>query len=161
MSAFDRVVRSLDTAMAIVTTVAADDGERSGCLVGFHCQCSIDPERYAVWISEANHTHGVAARAERVAVHLPRADAGDVAEHFGTNTGDEVDKFAAVEWRDGGGGLPLLDAVPDRLVGRVVDRHEDGDHLCLVVEVETAACDEPFTPLRFGAVRDLDPGHDP
>ncbi len=158
MNAFDRLVGSDDTAMVVVTTAAGD--ERSGCLVGFHSQCSIEPTRYAVWISKANHTHDVALLADRVAVHWLSAPDHDLAEHFGSLTGDVADKFAGVPWTDGGDGLPLLDAVPNRVVGRVVDRHDDGDHTCTVVEVDEATCAEPFEPLRFRSVRDLDPGHE-
>ena len=54
--AFHRLVGRLDYPMFVVTTVAADDGERSGCLVGFATQCSIHPPRWVVWLSLANHT---------------------------------------------------------------------------------------------------------
>src|SRR5712672_2014870 len=88
----DALTSELDYPMVIVTTVA--DGERSGCLVGFHSQCSIHPARWALWVSKANHTYGVALRATRLAVHFPSVDDVDLAELFGEETGDEVDKFA-------------------------------------------------------------------
>ena len=47
--AFDDVMASLDPPMAVVT--AASGGERAGCLVGFHAQCSIDPPRFLVDVS--------------------------------------------------------------------------------------------------------------
>ena len=49
----------LDFSMLVVT--AFDGRERAGCLVGFSTQCSIDPPRYLVCISTANHTARVAA----------------------------------------------------------------------------------------------------
>ena len=73
---FDEMVADADPSMVIVTTVVGD--ERSGCLVGFHSQCSIDPPRYAVWISKANHTHGVAERADTFAVHLVPETSGRI-----------------------------------------------------------------------------------
>ncbi len=88
---------SLDPPMVVVTTAVA--GERAGCLVGFHSQSSIDPPRYDVWLSKANHTYRVALRSTHLAVHLLTADDLAVAEHFGTLTGDEVDKFADVTLR--------------------------------------------------------------
>ena len=56
-------------ALTVVTTVAVD-GERSGCLAGFVTQCSIEPPRFLVCISKVNHTGGVVARAQALAVHL-------------------------------------------------------------------------------------------
>ena len=85
--------------MVIVTTVAG--GHRSGCLVGFHTQCSIDPPRYAVWLSEANHTCRVGAAADHFAVHWVPSDRHDLAELFGGTTGDEVDKFDRCDWTAG------------------------------------------------------------
>ena len=51
-AAFKDLIAQLDYPMIVVTTASA--GERAGCLVGFHTQSSIDPERFAVWLSKAN-----------------------------------------------------------------------------------------------------------
>ena len=56
--ALAHLCESLDGPMAIVT--AFDGRERSGCLVGFHTQCSIAPSRWIVCISKKNHTYGIA-----------------------------------------------------------------------------------------------------
>src|SRR5436309_11032282 len=91
----DTLTSELEYPMLIVTTAAG--GERSGCLVGFHTQCSIDPPRWAVWISKENRTYRVAQGATTLAVHFPSVDDRELAELFGEETGDEVDKFAACE----------------------------------------------------------------
>ena len=80
--------------MVVVTTAVA--GERAGCLVGFHAQSAIDPQRYCVWLSKANHTYRVALRSTHLAVHFLTEDDLEVAEHFGTLTGDDVDKFEGI-----------------------------------------------------------------
>jgi flavin reductase (DIM6/NTAB) family NADH-FMN oxidoreductase RutF len=158
-AAFADLMRNVDTAMSVVTTAAA--GERAGCLVGFQAQCSIRPPRYVVWLSKANHTFRVGLRAGHFAVHfLTEADV-DVAELFGTVSGDDADKFSMCDWSEGPGGVPLLDRCPNRVVARRGALLDEGsDHVCVVVEpvaVETAG---PFTPLRFSRVRHLDPGHE-
>jgi flavin reductase (DIM6/NTAB) family NADH-FMN oxidoreductase RutF len=158
---FDRLVTGMDTAMVIVT--ANHGEERSGCLVGFHTQCSIDPKRYAVWISKANHTHGVAVRAEHLALHVLTSADHALAERFGGQTGDEVDKFAGVEWEPGPGGVPLLTDCPNRVVTRrlaLVDEPPDCDHVCVIVEPVEVVAASSFAPLRFDDVRDIEPGHD-
>ena len=100
---FTSLVGELDYPMFIVTTVAGD-GERSGCLIGFATQISIDPPRFLVGLSEKNHTYRVAQRAEHVAVHFVPADGEEIAELFGSETGDEVDKFARCAWHEGPAG---------------------------------------------------------
>jgi flavin reductase (DIM6/NTAB) family NADH-FMN oxidoreductase RutF len=157
--AFDTVMASLDTAMAVVT--AATGEERAGCLIGFHAQCSIDPRQHAVWLSKANHTYRVALLSEHLVVHLLTEDDRDLAEHFGTLSGDEVDKFAGLDVEPGPGGVPVLARCPDRLVMRrvaVVD--VGGDHVCFVAEPVEAFSGGRFTPLRLAAVTDLVPGHE-
>jgi flavin reductase (DIM6/NTAB) family NADH-FMN oxidoreductase RutF len=157
--AFDALMAGADSAMVVVTV--SDGDERAGCLVGFHTQCSIDPPRFAVWVSKANHTCRVALRSSHLAVHFLGGDDRDLAELFGGETGDEVDKFEAVDWEPGPGGVPVLRRCDNRVVlRRLVLLDESSDHLCIVAEPVDAACSAGFMPLRLGAVTDIDPGHD-
>src|SRR3954462_2094300 len=102
-----RLVADLDYPMFIVTVAAG--GERAGCLVGFATQSSINPPRFLVCLSDKNRTFRVAKGADLLVVHLVPSDAGDIAELFGSQTGDEVDKFAQADWHEGPGGTPVLD----------------------------------------------------
>ncbi|HJQ44441.1 MAG TPA: flavin reductase family protein [Jatrophihabitantaceae bacterium] len=155
----DRIVASIDPAMVVVTT--AVPGERAGCLVGFHSQSAIDPARYAIWLSKANHTYRVGLRASHFAVHFLTVDDLRLAELFGTRTGDDGDKFADLDVADGPGGVPLLRACANRLVARrVALLDEGGDHVCVTTEVEESGSDAPFEPLRLSAVEHLTPGHE-
>ena len=155
---FDGLVGDTDPAMVIVT--AAHEGERAGCLVGFHSQASIEPRRYCLWLSKANHTTRVALRTTHLAVHPLSVDDGDLAELFGTTTGDEVDKLARCEWVPSDEGPPLLTDVPGRMVvRRVTLLDEGGDHLCVVTEPVRVDGVGPATPLRLSDVRHLAPGH--
>ena len=154
---FDAVVAALDTPMIVVT--AAAGGECSGCLVGFHSQSSIDPNRYCVWISKANHTYGVIVRASHFAVHFLSDHDHDLAKLFGGSTGDVVDKFAHIDTSIGAGETPTIDRCSNRLVARrtaLVD--EGGDHVCVIGEPVTVEF-APFVPLRIGNVSDVSPGH--
>ncbi|WP_206328591.1 flavin reductase, partial [Streptomyces sp. Tu 4128] len=81
MAAMDVFLHRLDPDMCVVT--AAAGGERAGCLVGFSSQCSIDPIRYVVWLSEVNRTYRVASSADVLAVHLLARDQRGTAELFG------------------------------------------------------------------------------
>ncbi len=159
--AFDTLLASLDFPMFIATTAAADDDERSGCLMGFATQSSIHPPHFLACISVENHTARVAARAEHLAVHLIPRERMDMAELFGHETGDEVDKFADCRWTPGPGGVPLLDACPVRFVGLILERVPLGDHTGYVLEPVAAegSAPGPGDYLRFQDVKDLDAGH--
>jgi flavin reductase (DIM6/NTAB) family NADH-FMN oxidoreductase RutF len=156
---FDALMSTLDPPLVVVTTARGD--ERAGCLVGFHAQSSIEPRRYAVWLSRANRTYRVALLASHLAVHLLTDQDADLAETFGALTGDEVDKFALVDWTPGPHGVPLLDRCPHHLVVRRVTLVDDGgDHVCVVTEPVAAGGGGRFTPLRLHRVAGLAPGHE-
>jgi flavin reductase (DIM6/NTAB) family NADH-FMN oxidoreductase RutF len=159
MIAFDELVAQLDPAMAVVTTASGD--ELAGCLIGFHTQCSIEPRRYAVWLSKANHTYRVAVHADHVAVHFLAHDDLELARLFGSVSGDRVDKFSRCEWESGPSGVPLLVGCPNRFVGRRVAMLDEGsDHVCLVVEPTEAWAAGELQPLRLSSAKALDPGHE-
>jgi flavin reductase (DIM6/NTAB) family NADH-FMN oxidoreductase RutF len=142
--------------MYVVTATAG--GRRSGCLVGFGSQVSIDPPRLLVCLSERNHTFGVAKAARFLGVHVLPREQHELAELFGGETGDDVDKFAACAWTEGPDGVPVLTDPPRHLVGRVLARHPLGDHTGFLLEpVEVTG--GALAPLMFSDAKDLDPGH--
>jgi flavin reductase (DIM6/NTAB) family NADH-FMN oxidoreductase RutF len=151
-------IAGLDYPMFVVTVADPRTGERSGCLVGFATQCSIEPFRFLVCLSRANHTHGVAGRSRVVAVHALAAGQHELAALFGEQTGDEVDKFTRCAWRPGPDGVPLLGDFPRRLVGTVLDRFDLGDHTGVLL-ARLDASGDAAPSLMFSAVHDLDPGH--
>lgn len=153
------LVESADGALVVVTTVA--EGETSGCVVGFHSQSGLTPARYALWISKANHTYRVMIRADHFAVHFLTEDDVDVARHFGTQTEDEVDKFADLGWTPGPGGVPLVDALPHRIVVRKDTMLDPtGDHVGVFGEIVEVHGEGGFTPFRLSAANHWQPGHD-
>jgi len=156
--AFNAVVDDLDYPMFIVT--AAAGGERAGCLVGFATQTSIHPARFLVCISRANRTYPVACAAGVLGVHVVPAQAVALAELFGGETGDDVDKFARAPWRDGPEGVPILADCPSWFVGRVLDRVDAGDHVAFLLEPVAAQRGAAGGALTFQRVRHLAPGHE-
>jgi flavin reductase (DIM6/NTAB) family NADH-FMN oxidoreductase RutF len=158
--ALPNLMESADSALVVVTTTAED--ERAGCVVAFHSQSSIEPERYSVWLSKANHTYQVSLRAEHLAVHFLGEHDLELARRFGTKSEDEVDKFADLDWSPGPGGVPLIDDLPHRLVFRRTSILDDGgDHVCVTGEVLAVDGEGGFTPLRLSDAADWEPGHEP
>lgn len=156
---FDDFVGLLDYPMFVVTA-RADDGP-AGCLVGFTTQASIDPPRFLVGISKANHTFTAAEAATHLAVHLLAREDLELARWFGGQTGDEVDKFAECRWHAGPAETPILDAAAAWFVGVILDRLDLGDHVgYLLNPIAGQAPDEPRPWVSLTDVADLKPGHD-
>ncbi len=157
-AAFDQVVGNLDYPMFIVTAAAGE--ERSGCLVGFATQTSIDPRRFLVCLSENNRTTELARDAEYLGVHAAPEGADELAQLFGGETGHEVDKFAEVNWRAGTGGAPLLEAAPNRFVGKVEARLPAGDHIAFLLAPVEAEAEPGVDEFRFQRAKRIEPGHE-
>ena len=156
--AFGTLMASADPPLIVLTTAA--EGERAGCLVGFHAQSSITPQHYCVWLSKANHTYRVGLRAAHFAVHFLTAQDLALAERFGTLTGEDTDKFAGVDFRLDEHGVPLLEACRSRMsLERIAILDDGGDHVCLTTRVSSAHTGAGFVPLRLSGASHLDPGH--
>ena len=155
---FNSLVAHLDGPMFIATVF--DGEERAGCLVGYATRCSIDPPRFLVCVSDKNRTYRVLGGSDHVAVHFVPEDGAELAELFGGETGDDVDKFERCDWREGPGGVPLLEGCPDRFVGRVVERVPAGDHDAVVLDPVLAEGDGRGGQLGFRRAMRIEPGHE-
>jgi len=156
--AFDTLMSSLDPPLIVVTTAVGE--ERAGCLVGFHAQSSIDPGRYCVWLSKANHTYRVALRSTHLGIHFLTSDDLATAEVFGTLTGDDVDKFADINCEEGAERVPVLSDCPHFLVVRRTTLLDDGgDHVCITTEPVAVQSRGHFEPLRLSQAEHLVPAH--
>jgi flavin reductase (DIM6/NTAB) family NADH-FMN oxidoreductase RutF len=142
-----------------IVTVAAG-GERSGCLVGFATQCSIDPLRFLVCLSDKNHTFRVARQADVLGVHLVPEGAAALAELFGSQTGDEVDKFERCSWRTGPGGAPILDDCGNWFAGRILERIPAGDHWAFLLDPVQDADDPGERAFMFRDAQWIESGHE-
>lgn len=159
--AFNDIVSALNYPMFVVTTRGAGDGTAAGCLVGFASQTSINPPRFLVGLSRRNHTFRVAQGATHLAVHVLSHDNLATAQLFGSETGDEIDKFSRCKWDSGPSGLPILTAASAWFVGRVLDRFDVGDHVAHLLEPTDGNADDMSRDwVSFADVRDLAPGHE-
>jgi len=155
--AFHAIVADLGSPAYVVTTAAG--AERDGCLVGFASQCSIDPPRFVVWLSKENRTYRIALSAATLVVHLLRQGDHDLAHLFGSETGDEVDKFEDIEWRPGPDDCPVL-ARCDWFAGSIIERVDTGDHVAFLLAPHEGHCERSGTrQLGMHEIGDIEAGH--
>jgi flavin reductase (DIM6/NTAB) family NADH-FMN oxidoreductase RutF len=154
---FNELTGEIDYSMLVVTTAAGD--QRAGCLVGFATQCSIEPPRFLVCLSEKNRTLRVAEHSDALVVHFLAADAERLVELFGGETGDEVDKFAHCSWHDGPRGMPVLDDCRRWFAGAILGRLPLGDHVGLLLDPFAAERAGESGTFQFHRAKRLQPGH--
>ena len=117
------------------------------------------PPRFLACVSKQNRTFDVVSSADTVAVHFLGAAQRPLAELFGGETGDEVDKFELCEWRPGPDGVPVLADVVGWFAGDVLARHDLGDHVGLWLEPVEAEDNGGDPDLGFQSAKTIDPGH--
>ena len=157
-SPFAHLVATLDYPLYVVTTAVAE--ERSGCLIGFGTQCSIRPPRFLACLSKKNHTLQVARRATALAVHVVDREDKAIAELFGGETGDQVDKFSRVKWHPVHG-VPILDDCKRWFAGSILQQFELGDHVGFLLAPLDAEPGAGSEQLTIQQARDIEPGHKP
>jgi flavin reductase (DIM6/NTAB) family NADH-FMN oxidoreductase RutF len=155
---FGALASDLDEAMLVVTVAAGD--ERAGCLVEFSTPASADPPRFLVCLSKKNRTYRLARDAPALAVHLLGSEDSELAELFGGETSDEVDKFARCPWSEGPLGLPIIDSAQTWFAGRVVGRLDAGDHEAFLLEPVEIRRDARLEAFRASQARPIEPGHE-
>jgi flavin reductase (DIM6/NTAB) family NADH-FMN oxidoreductase RutF len=156
--AFESIVGRLDYPMFVVTALVGE--ERAGCLVGFATQCSIDPARFLVCMSDKNRTTRLLEHGDAMVVHLAPEDAAHIVELFGGETGDDTDKFARADWKPGPEGLPLLADCPSWFAGRIVERLPLGDHIGHILEPFAGEDASAGGWFPFSRAKEIEPGHE-
>jgi flavin reductase (DIM6/NTAB) family NADH-FMN oxidoreductase RutF len=154
-SAFECIVHDLEYPMFVVA--AAADGDADACLVGFTTQCSIEPPRFAPFLSKRNRTYQLATRAAVLVVHRIRPDQHQLAEHFGgTSEKDDPGKLDEWPWRPGPGGAPVIEEC-DWFAGTIEARFDAGDHVAFVLAPFDGHC-RGEGQLGYQEARDIDAG---
>ncbi len=156
---FTELMAELDYSMLIVT--AAARGERAGCLVGFSTQVSIRPARFLVCLSDKNRTFRIAQGASTLAVHFVPEEQAGLAELFGGETGDDVDKFSRCAWRRGPEDTPIITDLENWFAGRVIERLAFGDHEGFLLEPITGESGRGAGTFTFHRAKRIEPGHEP
>lgn len=143
----NQLLRSLDREVWVVT--AADGNLRGGLLATFVSPISIVPSlpRLAVALSKQHHTWGLVQSTQAFAVHLLTPNQIDLAWHFGTQSGRDLDKLASVPHTPGITGSPILSDALGWLECRVETSLDTGDRTLYLAEVVAGNLRQAFAPL--------------
>jgi flavin reductase (DIM6/NTAB) family NADH-FMN oxidoreductase RutF/pimeloyl-ACP methyl ester carboxylesterase len=147
---FRRALGSFLTGVTIVTTIGPD-GEPRGFTANSFTSVSLDPPLVLVCISKQANGHPVFATSKAFAVNVLSEGQKAASGVFASKA---ADKFAAVEWRPGMTGSPVIDesvATFDCDLDQLVDA---GDHSLLIGRVRNFShvASQPLGYCRGGYV---------
>ena len=81
----------------------------------------------------------------------------DLARHFGTQSGRDLDKLEGIEWHPGKSGAPILADALAYLDCRAIDSYPAGDHILVVGQViDGAILHSNIAPMTYEETGDLD-----
>ncbi|SEJ50683.1 NADH-FMN oxidoreductase RutF, flavin reductase (DIM6/NTAB) family [Arthrobacter sp. yr096] len=134
------------TGVTVVTTVAAD-GRKVGMTANSFTSVSMEPPLVLWCPSKRAPSLGDFEDATHFAINILASDQHVLSRQFATPA---TDKFAGAETTEGIAGVPLLDGAVATFQCRTVSRHDAGDHVIYVGEVESYSYDGG-APLVFHA----------
>ncbi|MCT9871330.1 flavin reductase [Paenarthrobacter aurescens] len=120
------------TGVTVVTTVSAD-GRKVGMTANSFTSVSMDPPLVLWCPSKRAPSLGDFEDATHFAINILASDQHVLSRQFATPA---TDKFAGAETTEGIAGVPLLDGAVATFQCRTVSRHDAGDHVIYVGEVE-------------------------
>ena len=133
--AFRSVLGRFASGITVVTTLDAD-GRDVGMTVSAFCSVSLHPPLVQACVDRAASMFGAMQHAERFGVNILAAEQEALSRRFAT--ADSMHRFDGIGYTRGENGVVLLDDALAHLECRMVDRHDAGDHVMFIGEVERA-----------------------
>jgi flavin reductase (DIM6/NTAB) family NADH-FMN oxidoreductase RutF len=145
---FRAVLGRFASGITVITTRDAD-GTPHGMTVSAFSSLSLDPPLVLVCIANEATMAPLMARTPSFAVNILSAGQEAVSRRF---SGKFDDRFAGIGYHDGELGDPVLEDVLAWMQCRIVARHDAGDHVIVVGQVEQAGATDgkPLLYYRGG-----------
>lgn len=149
---FRAALSRFPSGITVVTSRAAP-GDLHGITVSAFCSVSLAPPLILVCIEKTTGSHYAIKESGVFVVNILAAGQDELSERFSLPT---ADKFTGIGFREGIGGVPVLDEGLVALECRLANAFDGGDHTIFVAEVENVAIRDGNPLVYFhGTYRDL------
>jgi flavin reductase (DIM6/NTAB) family NADH-FMN oxidoreductase RutF len=131
--------------------------QRNAFTAAWVTQVSFDPLMLALSINPGHASYPILEATGVFCISVLRRGQLELARHFGTQSGREVDKLAGQRWQAALEGAPFLLDAAAYLECRVVRRHTAGDHQLILAQVVGGRVLAPeATPMTYAETGNLD-----
>ncbi len=113
----------------------AHGAERGAFTAAWISQVSFDPLLIALSINPGHASYPLLLASRAFTVSILAAHQLELARHFGTQSGRDVDKLAGQSWAPNAAGIPLISNAVGYLECRVLAEHDAGDHQLILATV--------------------------
>ncbi|MBB6098791.1 flavin reductase (DIM6/NTAB) family NADH-FMN oxidoreductase RutF [Deinobacterium chartae] len=139
---FRRALGHFGSGVTVVTSPAGDSFH--GMTASAFISVSLEPPLVLVSVDKRAHMHAVLHNVSHYGISILASDQAAVSNHFAGRPLEQVPALEEVQ------GVPLVAGALARLVCRIRDRHDAGDHTLFVGLVEYADTSEK-APLMYYA----------
>lgn len=147
--------RRLTNGVYVIT--ASHAGQSDGFTAAWVTQVSFDPLLLMLSVHPEHATWPLMQTSGRFVVNVLRAGQLELARHFGTQSGREVDKLATVPTTAVGEGAVVLTEAAAWLACQIDQQVPAGDHVVVIARVVAGDVLDPLaTPLRYAETGSMD-----
>lgn len=132
-----KVMYQLTYGLFVLTSAA--DGRESGCIINTAGQVTDEPNRVSITVNKSNFTHDLVRKSGKFNLSIfSEAASFDTFQHFGFQSGREVDKFAGYgECQRSANGLYYVTAGTNGFLSATVEQIIDlGTHTLFIAGVD-------------------------
>jgi flavin reductase (DIM6/NTAB) family NADH-FMN oxidoreductase RutF len=135
----------------------AEGSRRDAFTAAWFTQVAFSPLLVVLSVNRTNASFQILRAAGRFSVSVLKRDQVELARHFGTRSGRDVDKLAGIDWRPGRFGAPLITNALAYLECRVHGSMPAGDHeLILGLVIDGDVVDAAAEPLTYAETGEMD-----
>ena len=132
---------------------AKQDGKDNGCIINTAMQVTDSPKRIQIAVNKQNLTHDMVLATGEFNVSVLSQDAVFwVFQHYGFQSGRDVDKFAMIPEARTANGIRYVEGCTNAVIsGKVIDTMDCGTHTLFLAEVTDAKVlsDEPSVTYQY------------
>lgn len=146
-----KVMRNISYGLYVLT--ACDGDKRNGCIINTLEQVTTTPNKVTIAVNKENYTHDMVMETGIFNVSIISEAAGfDTFQHFGFQSGRNVDKFAAFSYETAANGIPYVtDGTNGYVSCKVLQTVDLGTHTLFIADVTDGQVlsDEPATTYDY------------
>ncbi len=147
--------RRLTNGVYVIT--ASHEGQSAGFTAAWVTQVSFDPLLLMLSVHPGHATWPLIDASRRFVVNVLQAGQEELARHFGTQSGREVDKLSTVPTMTVGDEAIALRAAAAWCACRLEQQVPAGDHIVVIARVVAGdVLDPQATPLRYADTGNMD-----
>jgi ferric-chelate reductase [NAD(P)H] len=160
--AFDpKALFSMSYGMYIVGTRLGD--KLNAQVANSVIQVTSEPATMAICLNKANYTHDCLKESGIFSVSILEEDVPmTFIGTFGFKSGRDIDKFAGVDFKTGGGGVPIVrEWCVSAFEGRIIDSLDTSTHTVFIGRIEASEVFKDATPLTYANYHLIKKGKSP